>query len=102
MPLNNRGLDMTTVRIRISAAISHEYDVRCPDFLPLDKLREGACELTLDEARAVLADAEYNSDPQAQDVGPYGMPLGTFNAYRALAKQIRTALEKAARGSHCC
>lgn len=83
------------IRIRISAAIAQEYDVRCPDHLPLEKLAEGCVTLTIDEARAVLADAEYNSDTTAVDVGPYDMPLGTFNAYRALARQARAAIGKA-------
>lgn len=80
------------IKIRISPTIDNEYRDRLPDELPLDKLRVGVCELTPDEARAVLADAEFNSDPRAVDVGPYGMPRTTFNAYRALAKQVRAAL----------
>lgn len=80
---------MTTITVRISATIDYEYEARCPDYLPLHKLHEGLCELTIDEARAVLADAEYNSDLDAVDVGPYGTPLPVFNAYRALAKQLR-------------
>lgn len=79
-------------KIRISPTIANELADRMPDELPLDKLRAGICELTIDEARAVLADAEFNSDPHAIDVGPYGMPRATFNAYRALAKQVRAAL----------
>ena len=67
-----------TVVVRISATIDNEYANRCPDFLPLDKLSEGRCELTVAEARAVLADAEFNSD-------------------RALAEQVRKAL---ATGGH--
>ena len=51
-----------TVVVRISATIDNEYANRCPDFLPLDKLNEGRCELTVAEARAVLADAAFNSD----------------------------------------
>jgi hypothetical protein len=81
------------IRVRISATIDHEYENRCPDFLPLDKLREGVCDVTPEEARAILADAEFNSDLSAVDVGEYGVPLGTFNAYRALAKQVRKSLE---------
>lgn len=80
------------IKIRISPTIANELADRLPDELPLDKLRAGVCELTIDEARALLADAEFNSDPRAIDVGPYGMPLATFNAYRALAKQTRAAL----------
>ena len=83
-----------TVVVRISATIDNEYANRCPDFLPLDKLNEGRCELTVEEARAVLADAEFNSDRKAVDVGPYGTPLPVFNACRALAEQVRKALAK--------
>lgn len=39
-----------------------------------------------------MHDAEYNSDPTAVEVGPYGTPLPVFNAYRALAKQVRAAI----------
>jgi hypothetical protein len=81
------------ITIRITETISQEYDVRLPGFLPLDKLHVGKCLLTLDEARAVLADAEYNSAPEAVEVGEYGVPLGVFNAYRALARQVRKAIE---------
>jgi hypothetical protein len=86
---------MNTVTIRISATIDNEYNDRMPADLPLDKLVTGKCVVTLDEARAVLADAEHNSDKTVFDVGPYGMPLPVFNAYRALAKQVRAAIAKA-------
>lgn len=85
----------TTVKVLISPTINNEYANRLPDFLPLDKLNVGMCELTLEEARAVLADAKYNSDRDAVDIGPYGTPLPVFNAYRALAKQVRNAIAKA-------
>jgi hypothetical protein len=84
------------VAVRISPTIAGEYENRQPDDLPLDKLDAGVCQLTLEEARAVLADAEFNSDSKAFDVGPYGMPLPVFNAYRALAKQLRATLGSAA------
>ena len=87
---------MTAIQLRISATIDNEYANRQPEFLPLDKLHEGVCTLTLEEAKAVLNDAEYNSDLDAVDVGPFGMPLGTFNAYRALAKQARVAIARVA------
>lgn len=83
------------VVLRISATIENEYANRLPDSLPLDKLNVGRCELTLEEARAVLADADFNSDSEAVDVGPYGTPLAVFNAYRALAKQAREAIKRA-------
>lgn len=84
-----------SITLRISETIENEYANRLPDFLPLDKLNVGCCELSIDEARAVLADAAYNSDRQAVDVGPYGTPLPVFNAYAALAKQARAAIAKA-------
>lgn len=88
-----------TVVLRISATIENEYANRQPDFLPLDKLHEGRCTLTLEEARAVAEDAAYNSDLRAFSVGMDDMPLGTFNAYRALAKQARAAIAKAEGGA---
>lgn len=86
--------ETNTVVVRISATIENEYANRSPDFLPLDKLNEGRCELTVEEARAVLADAEFNADRKAVDVGHYGTPLPVFNAYRALAEQVRKVLAK--------
>lgn len=80
------------VRVRISAAIDNEYATRLPDSLPLDKLDIGVCELTLAEAREVLADAEFNADIKG---GPQEMPRGTRRAYAALVKQLRTAIAAA-------
>jgi hypothetical protein len=87
------------VRINISATIDNEYANRLPDWLP-ESIEAGRNEVPLDVARAILADAEYNSDREAVDVGPYGTPLPVFNAYRALAKQVRAAIAKAEGGSH--
>ena len=84
------------MKLRITSTIANEYDDRSPDYLPLDKLREGWVELTEAEVRAVLEDALFNSDTDAFNVGEYGMPLGTFNAYRALAKQCRKVLGEGA------
>ena len=81
---------MTTVTIKISKTIDYEYTARMPDFLPLEKLRTGRCVLTLAEAQAVLEDAEFNIDPDGPEYD-----LGTFNAYRALAKQAAAAIAKA-------
>ena len=86
---------MTTVRIRISATIDNEYENRCPEGMP-ENIGEGLNDLTIEEARWVLSDAEYNCDPKAQTVGPYDMPLPVFNAYKALAKQARAAIAKVA------
>lgn len=79
---------MKTIKVRISATINNEYENRCPDYMPLHKLHEGLCELTIEEAGVVLADAEYHCNRDAFDIGPYDMPLHIYNAYRALAKQI--------------
>lgn len=87
------------VRIRISATIDNELCNRAPEHLPLAKLDEGLCTLTLEEAKAVLADAKFNSDLEAQTVGPNDMPLGVFNAYRALARQTEAAIKKAVGGA---
>lgn len=84
-----------TITLRISATIDGEYANRLPDHLPLEKLRAGRCQLTLEEAIAVAEDAEFNSDPAAVDIGPYGTPLPVFNAYRALARQARQAIQAA-------
>lgn len=84
---------MTVICVLITATIDNEYATRQPELLPLEKLNRGRCELTLEEARAVLSDAEFNCDPKAVDVWPYGTPLPVFNAYRALAAQIRKSIE---------
>ena len=82
------------VRLRITPTIANEYENRHPDYLPTEKLHAATWTLTLQEAHRVLADAEFNSDRNAQGVGPCGMPLGVFNAYAALARQARAAIRK--------
>jgi hypothetical protein len=77
------------VTVRISPTISNEYATRSPDHIPEECFLTGKRSVTVESARAMLADAEFNSDPRAQTVGPYDMPLPVFNAYRALAKQLR-------------
>jgi len=83
------------VRLRITPTIANEYENRRPGDLPTEKLHAATWTLTLQEAHRVLADAEFNSDRNAQDVGPCGMPLGVFNAYAALARQARAAIANA-------
>lgn len=80
------------IQIRITPTIDNEYANRLPDFLPLEKLQVGLVTVTENEARAILRDAEFNSDPTAVDVGQYGTPIGVFRAYKALAQQVRRAL----------
>lgn len=84
------------VKVRISATIDNEYANRLPDWMTEEnEPSEGVNHVPLNVARMILSDAEYNSDPQAQTVGPYDMPLPVFNAYKALAKQVRAAIAKA-------
>jgi hypothetical protein len=83
------------IRVRISATIDNDYANRCPEWMQDVEIVEGANDVTISVARVMLADAEYNSDKSAFDIGPHDMPLGTFNAYRALAKQLRAAIAKA-------
>ena len=86
------------MKIRLSETIQNEYATR--DVFngsgewPLVPHTAGVHDLPIETVKSVLDDAEYNSDPKAQDVGPYGMPLSIFNSYRALAKQCRAALAK--------
>lgn len=97
--MKNPEADITTVNqeqtvsIRISDTIAGEYESRCPEDIPDELTVAGVHRVSLDVARAIRDDAAYNSDRRAQDVGPYGMPLPTFNAYKALAKQVNKALE---------
>jgi hypothetical protein len=79
------------VLINISPTIANEYANRLPDWLP-ESVVQGKNDVSPELARQILSDAEFNSDTKAFDVGPYGMPLPVFNAYRALAKQVRKAL----------
>lgn len=82
-----------TIAVRISAAIDNEYANRLPEWLPESvDTSTGLCLVPVAVAKAMLSDALYNSDRQCVDVGPYGMPLGVFNAYKALAKQLAKAL----------
>lgn len=83
------------VAVRITPTISLEYENRSPDFIPEEVWDVGVHVVSIKVAREMLADAEYNSDPQAQEVGEYGTPLGVFNAYRALANNLRKAIKAA-------
>lgn len=83
------------IQIKIGAVVVGDLQSRMPDDLPLDKItRPGIVSLTADEARALLADAEFNSDPACVDVGPYAMPRSTFSAYRRLRDSLRVALSE--------
>lgn len=92
-------MSMKFVIVRISPTISNEYATRCPDHIPEEAFLTGRRSVSVEAARAMLADAVFNSDTRAVDVGEYGVPLGTFNAYRALAKQLRTTLASLPEGS---
>lgn len=82
----------TLFRIRITPTVSHEFEHSAPEHLPLDKLDTGWVLLNEDELRSVLSEARYYTDPANFDVGPYDLPLGTYNAFRALARQCEAAL----------
>lgn len=78
------------VHVKISETIANEYMTRCPVDI---RIREaGVHQVSRDEAREIMLDAEFNCDPRCIDIGAYGVPLGTANAYRALAKQVRRTL----------
>lgn len=83
------------VIVRISPTIASEYASRCPEDIPDDACSPGKVKVSLRDALLMLADAEFNSDTQAFEIGDHGMPLPIFNAYRALAKQLRGVIEQA-------
>jgi len=80
------------IRVSISPRIARDIEQRAPDHLPVDKLTPGTAALTVEEVRALLADAQFNSNRRCVDVGPDCMPVATFNAYAALARQIERRL----------
>jgi len=82
------------IQVRISPTIANEYATRQPDYLPEKIHTSGLITLTLAEATTLLEDAEFNSDLTAFDVGQDAMPLGAFNAYRALARQLQRTLPR--------
>jgi hypothetical protein len=83
------------IKVKITPTISQEYQARCPEGIPWALREEGTHEVTLEMARVILADARFNSDTKAFDVGLYGMPLPVFNAYRALAIRVEKAIDAA-------
>ena len=83
---------MKLVTLSISPTIANEYATRCPEDIPEEATMGGKLVVSEETARLMLADAAYNSDTKAFKVGPDDMPLPIFNAYRALAKQIRGKL----------
>lgn len=91
------------IKLRLSSTICNEYASRNVftgeddwpevDWDAPDAFTKGVTvNVSEDAARSILADAEFNSNARSVDVGTYGMPLGVFNAYRALAKQARLSL----------
>lgn len=86
------GRDVMTaqkVRVRISDTIFNEYVIRD---MPSSWCGESAgwCETSIEEARAMLADAEYQIDKD----GPDETPAGIRTAYRHLAEQLRKSLRR--------
>lgn len=91
---------MSILKLYISPTIQGEYEQRSvfggdAEWPLVEWDAKGVATLSADTVKAVLADAEHNCDPRCVDIGPYGMPLGTTNAYRALARQCRKALTAA-------
>jgi hypothetical protein len=80
------------VIVRVSPTIANEYASRCPEGIPEEVYLTGRRSVRLESARAMLADAEYQTDPAANDCGEYGVPLPAWNAYKALARQLRAVL----------
>jgi hypothetical protein len=81
-----------TVKVTISQTMRNEFWSRMPDHIPEVLFEVGRHSITEGEARTVLADAEFNADPEN---GPEDMPAGIRRAYIALAKQLRAAIAKA-------
>lgn len=86
-----------TIKIRISPTIQGEYEQRSvfggdAEWPLVEWDATGVAALPADTVKAMLADADHNCNPRCVDIGPDAMPLGTANAYRALARQCRKAL----------
>ena len=88
-------MSTATVTLRISATIANEYANRYPEGIPEEAYLTGKRTIRLESARAILADAEHNSSGDAFSVGKFDMPVGTWRAYKALAKQARKAIARA-------
>jgi hypothetical protein len=80
------------MKVRIGKILADEYAGRMPDGIPTAVYQPGTHHISGEKARALLRDAEFNSDRRCVDVGLYGMPVATFRAYGRLAAQLRKAL----------
>lgn len=79
-------------RVRVSRTIANEFADRCPEWVPDEMFEVGIASITVEAAKVLLGDAEYQSDKES---GPDLMPEGVRRAYAALAKQLRSAIDKA-------
>lgn len=72
-------------RVTITKTMANEYLTRMPDDIPAKCWEPGLVEVTVDERRALLADAKFNGDAAH---GPDDMPKNVRQAYQALVKQL--------------
>jgi len=80
------------MKIRISDAVALELEASACDHIPDWASLSGTHEATVEEVRTLLAEATYYADQAQFDIAPYGLPLGTFNAFCALKKQCQKLL----------
>ena len=80
------------MKIRIRDAVAQELEASACDHIPDWALTIGTHDATVEEIRTLLAEASYYTDPAQFDIGPYALPLGTFNAFCALKKQCQKLL----------
>ena len=80
------------MKIRISNSVAFELEASNCDHIPDWASHSGTHKATVEEVRTLLAEATYYTDPAQFEIGPYGLPLGTFNAFRALKKKCQKLL----------
>jgi len=80
------------MRIRITNAVAFEFSASACEHIPEFAFDAGTYDATVEDVRLLLQEAKYYTDPNQFEVGPYGLPLGTFNAFRALKTQCEKAL----------
>jgi hypothetical protein len=81
-----------TIKIRITEAVAFELEASACEHIPDWASHSGTHEATVEEVLIIFAEAKYYTDPGQFDIGPHGLPLGTFNAFRALKKQCQKLL----------
>jgi hypothetical protein len=81
-----------TIKIRITEAVAFELAASACEHIPDWASHSGTHQATVEDVRTLLSEATYYTDPAQFEIGPYGLPLGTFNAFRALKKQCQKLL----------